>query len=147
MENVEYVYTEGIDEDEIEDLLRERGHGVLSLARDDEAYAVPIHYYYDGSTVLMRLSEEDHSTKISFAERTATATLVVYRVLEDDSSWSVMVRGPLVRVGATDDGPWSETFINEHFPNFRLFDETVPEVAMVMYELTPAEMTGRRTVE
>jgi hypothetical protein len=37
MEHVEYVYTEGIDEEEIRELLEERGHGVLALLRDDDA--------------------------------------------------------------------------------------------------------------
>jgi hypothetical protein len=41
MEHVEYVYTEGIDEEEISQLLEERGHGLLALPRDDDAYAVP----------------------------------------------------------------------------------------------------------
>jgi len=31
MEHIEYVYTEGIDEEEISRLLKERGHGVLGI--------------------------------------------------------------------------------------------------------------------
>ena len=37
MEHVEYVYTAGIDEEEIGPLLAKRGHGVLALAQDDDA--------------------------------------------------------------------------------------------------------------
>ena len=147
MEHVEYVYTEGIDEEEIGRLLEERGHGVLALARDDIAYAVPLNYLYDGSRLLVRVSDEHESTKVAYAESTETATFIVYEMDEAGNSWSVMIRGEIRPLSAEEQGQFTDTEINEQFPPFRLFDEAVPEVEMLIYELDPYEITGRKTID
>jgi len=145
MEHVEYVYTEGIDKEEISQLLDERGHGVLALARDDDAYAVPLNYLYDGSRLLVRVSDEPESTKMAYAESTETATFIIYEMDEAGNSWSVMIRGEIRPLSAEEQARFTDTEINEQFPPFRLFDEAVPEVEMLIYELNPDEITGRKT--
>ena len=147
MEHVEYVYTEGIDEEEIGRLLKERGHGVLALARDDDAYAVPLNYLYDGSRLLVRVSDEPESTKVAYAESTETATFIVYEMDEAGNSWSVMIRGEIRPLLAEEQARFTDTKINEQFLPFRLFDEAVPEVKMLIYELNPYEITGRKTTD
>ena len=147
MDHVESVYTGGIDADEVDDLLRDRDHGVLSLARDDEAYAVPVNYHYDGERVRFRLGADAESTKIAFADRTTTATLVVYDVTASGEAWSVLVRGSIDRLTEAERGAVTDAEINEDFPPFHLFDETVESVDIALYELIPDEITGRRTVE
>lgn len=148
MDNVEYVYTEGIPEDDIAELLGDRGHGTLALADGDDAYAVPLNYHYDGSRFVLRMSDEPGSAKVEYAETTDTATFVVYEFdAETSSSWSVMVRGEIDRLEENEQAEYTDTRINELFPPFRLFDEAVPEVEMAFYELEPLEVTGRKTVE
>jgi len=145
MEHVEYVYTEGIDEEEIDQLLEGRGHGVLALARDDDAYAVPLNYLYDGSRLFVRVSDEPESTKMAYAESTEMATFIVYEMDDMGNSWSVMIRGEIRPLSAEEQARFTDTEINERFPPFRLFDQAVPEVEMLIYELNPYEITGRKT--
>ena len=49
----------------------------------------------------------------------------------------------------TVNGPiyFTDTELNEQFPPFRLFDESVSEVEMLIYELHPDEITGRKTTD
>jgi nitroimidazol reductase NimA-like FMN-containing flavoprotein (pyridoxamine 5'-phosphate oxidase superfamily) len=142
MDNVEYVYTVGMEEAEVARRLRETGHGVLALADGGDAYAVPLHYHYDGERLVIRMSDEPDSEKVARAETTEEATFVVYGV-EGEDSWSVLVRGPLARLEEDLD----DAALNERFAPFRLFDEAVGDVEMATYELRPTSVTGRRTVD
>ncbi len=148
MDDVEYTYTVGIPEDELEDLLVGQGHGTLALADGNDAYAVPLNYHYDGSRFVVRMSEEPGSAKIDYAESTDTATFVVYEFDEETTaSVSVMIRGRIDRLSQKEQDEYADARLNELFPPFRLFDEAVPDVEMVLYELEPTEITGRRTIE
>lgn len=142
MRHTEYVYTTGMDEAEVDEHLRAGQHGVLALADGDDAYAVPLSYHYDGERFLLRVSDHDHAEKRGYLETTETATFVCYEAT-GDASWSVQIRGPVE--------PWSgdvdEATLNEWFPPFYLFDEAVPDVEFVLYELGLERVTGRRTVE
>lgn len=146
MEDIEYVYTSGMTEPEVDDRLRENGAGVLSLARDGTAYAVPVSYYYDGESIFFRLGDDDHSRKLEFAGATDEACFVVYGVDEPDESWSVVVTGTLREV-PDDDVTYDAAEINERFTSVRVFDEAVDELDLVLFELRIAEIAGRRTAE
>ncbi|WP_158055801.1 pyridoxamine 5'-phosphate oxidase family protein [Halorussus halophilus] len=137
MEHVEYIYTFGMDESELDELLRVHDVGVLSLADGDDAYAVPVSYDYDGDSLVLRLGQHEDSTKMEFLEATETATFVVHE--SGDGSWSILARGPLRE--RTD---FDETRINQRFSKFRLFREPVEDVQATVYELEIEELTGRR---
>lgn len=147
MDHVEYVYTAGIDGPEIDRRLRERGHGVLALARADDAYGIPINYCYDGDQLFVRFGESTDSEKLEYANQTGTATLVVYDASDEPNSWSVIVRGQLRRLDEEERAAFTETDLNEAFPPFRLFDEVVESVDIAIFELVPDAVTGRMTVE
>jgi len=143
MDNVEYVYTSGMNESDIDDHLRAGEHGVLGLASDSDAYAIPLSYHYDGDRFLVRVSEHDgDSTKGRFLETTETATFVCYQASTDES-WSIHVRGRIE--------PWhgdvDETTLNEWFQPFRLFDEAVDRVGFSLYDLEMETVVGRKTIE
>jgi hypothetical protein len=140
MEHVEYVYTFGMTDEEADQYLRDGEVGVLSLADDGDAYAVPVGYHYDGQRLLVRLGERDDSTKMEYLENTGTATLVVYEKEDERSSWSLLVRGKLVELPSETDRE-----INEQFEPFRLFGESVADVDAAVFELRMDEVTGRRT--
>ena len=141
MEHVEYVYTSGMAESEVDARLRAGEHGVLALAAGDDAYAVPPSYHYDGDRFLVRVSEHgEESEKGRFLGATTTATFVRYEASTDES-WSVHVRGPIRKVDAEVD----EATLNERFQPFRLFDEAVENVAFSLYELGMETVIGRKT--
>jgi hypothetical protein len=143
MDHVEYVYTSGMSESEIDDYLQAGEHGVLGLANDNDAYVVPLSYHYDGEQFLIRVSEhDDESEKGRFLETTETATFVCYEATTKES-WSIHVRGPLQKW----DGDVDETTLNEWFPPFRLFDEAVEGVEFSLYDLGMETVIGRKTVE
>jgi hypothetical protein len=136
MEHVEFVYTHWMTEDEVEAALRERRTGVLSLADEGRAYAVPVDHHYDGERLLVRLGAAPDSTKMAFLEGTTEACFVTYADRPD--AFSVLVRGPLRRLDDVDDAT-----VNEWFGPFRLFGEGVSEVDVRVYELVMESVTGR----
>ncbi|WP_267642245.1 pyridoxamine 5'-phosphate oxidase family protein [Haloarchaeobius amylolyticus] len=142
MKHVEYVYTFGMEPDEVERRLAEQGHGTLALADDGDAYAIPISYHYsaDDGRILVRLADHEDSDKMHYVEATTTATLVLYGSPESDESWSILVRGDLRPAeGLTD------TQINELYQPLRVFGEDVAELEPTFWALHPDEVTGRRT--
>lgn len=144
MDQVDYVYTTGMSEDEVEEKLQAGQHGVLALADRKDAYATPLSYHYDGDRLLLRVSEQDsnRSKKRQFLDTTDTATFVRYEGTTSES-WSIHVRGA-VREWERD---VDEATLNKWFPPFRLFDEAVEEVQFVLFELEMNVCLGRKTME
>ncbi len=140
MEHVEYVYTFGMDETELERKLEESDTGVLSLARDGDAYALPVSFHYDGERILLRFGVEEGSEKVSFVETTDTASFVVYEATGEES-WSILAQGSLVPAPDT----LNEAEINERFVPLRVFDESLGDVEPELYELRIESVTGRKT--
>jgi nitroimidazol reductase NimA-like FMN-containing flavoprotein (pyridoxamine 5'-phosphate oxidase superfamily) len=139
MRHVEYVYTVGMDEADVEERLRAGEHGVLGLADDGDAYVIPLSYRYDGDHLYVRVSYDDGgSAKRRYLESTRRATFLCHEASTDES-WSVVVRGRLVPVKV------DETTVAEWFPPFRLFDEPVEDVRFAVYELLVESAVGRRT--
>jgi hypothetical protein len=142
VEHIEFVYTVGMPESDVERHLREAETGVLSLADGDRAYAVPVHSYYQEGTLLFRLTDDDDSEKLAFLESTTEACFVIYGATNGDS-WSVVVRGP---VGPVEDADaYDAAAINERFGPARIFDEDVGDTDVRLFELRAASVTGRQT--
>ena len=89
---------------EIEEFLRSAGHGLLSLARDDVAYGIPMSYAYERETqtFVMEFLFQTESKKRRFIVGTEEASLCVYDWEGRDDWQSVIAGGPLERV--EDDG-------------------------------------------
>lgn len=132
---------------EIDTALREIGYGTLALARDGEAYGVPVSFGYDGERVflnLIRFGEE--SEKIDFAERTDRACLTATDV-ESRYDWrSVVVTGPLEEVadgeaeyvrGVMDDNAWH--------PSLYATARASPMTGVRRTELRMENVTGRQS--
>lgn len=146
MENVEYTYTVGMTNEEIDDELRSHEVGVLALARDGDAYAVPISYHYDGESLCLRLTDDDHSKKMAFVDTTNEATFLLYGV-EEHESWSIVATGKLRLLDEDDGTGFDDRAINELFDEVRIFDQAIDEVVVRVYELEIEELTGRRSPE
>ena len=102
---------------EIDAFLAEQGVGVLALADDGNAYAIPVSFgYADGRVYLVYFRFADRPTKEAYSDATETACLAVYEV-ESPLRWrSVLAFGPLERVNpdrwdevgaAMSDNAWS----------------------------------------
>ena len=143
LDHVEFVYTTGMDEAEVEGYLADATTGTLALADGDEAYALPMAIHWDGTRLLLRLGARPESHKLAFLETTTTATVVCYAYEDPADSWSVLVRGPVVELAGDE---YDDARINELFPPLRIFDEDTAALDPVVYALEPEEITGRRTV-
>ncbi|WP_232701634.1 pyridoxamine 5'-phosphate oxidase family protein [Halobacterium wangiae] len=131
-------------EHEREAFLRERGQGVLSLARDGDAYGVPVSFGYDDGTlyfVLLQFGED--SEKLDFAEATGTATFSTFE-FEDEHHWqSLVARGPLELVPEADREAVDDVmFDNARFAS--LFPHGEPITDHPRYRLVPEETTGQK---
>ncbi|WP_255198321.1 pyridoxamine 5'-phosphate oxidase family protein [Halorarius litoreus] len=87
-------------EEETEAVLAAHGHGVLALARDDEAYGVPVSYGYDEAEnrVVFQFFYDRESKKREFVEHGGTVTLTVTDWASADDWRSAIVTGELQRV-------------------------------------------------
>lgn len=137
-----------MDDREIAAVLRDNGHGVLSLASANEAYGIPISFGYDGasSVYFVFVPFGTRSEKLAYAERTERASLLVYTV-ESKFRWtSVIVAGPLEEVS---EGDWDELVDaledNAWFPS--LFSQAEPKEDLVGWKLTIEDAGGRRGEE
>lgn len=146
MDLTDHLYTIGMSEEEVTTRLQDAEAGVLSLATDGDAYAVPLSFFYDGTSVYFRLGDDgDASRKIASAESTDEACFVVYDVENGDESWSVVVRGPIRRVADPEGHGFDERTVRDRFGALRVFDEAVEDVEIVLFELDIRTITGRRT--
>ncbi|ELZ28429.1 flavin-nucleotide-binding protein [Halogeometricum pallidum JCM 14848] len=147
MDHIEYVYTFGMTDDEVDERLRSESAGVLSLADDGVAYGVPVSYSYDGDSLLFRLSDDDDSKKLDFAEATAEASFALFGVDGPDASWSVVAAGPLRRLSGDEREAYDAAEINERFGPLRVFDEDVDDIDLTLYEMEMTSLVGRYTDE
>ncbi|MFB6211803.1 MAG: pyridoxamine 5'-phosphate oxidase family protein [Halobacteriales archaeon] len=151
MQHIDYAYTRGMGDSEIETLLREHQTGVLSLAKANEAYGLPLAHYYDGSALYFRLGETDDSRKREFIETTDTACYVVYGTEQLDGfreldSWSIMVTGTLTDLPPSEHGDFDTAEINRRFSPIRVFDEAIDEIEIVIAKFEIESLTGRITL-
>lgn len=150
MDHAEYAYTHGMDDGETAERLRTTETGVLSLARDGDAYALPLAHYYDGERLYFRLGLEEGSTMRAFWDTTETACYVVYGAESTDEpkeidSWSVVVTGRLTELSGAEREQFDTAEINRHFTPIRVFDEAIEDIEIVVAELEIDTITGRTT--
>ncbi|EJN58443.1 pyridoxamine 5'-phosphate oxidase family protein [Halogranum rubrum] len=143
MRDIEYTYTLGMDETEVDEHLRTHRTGSLALADDGEAYAVPVAYHVEDGAVYFRLGEHEGSEKMAFLDTTTRGCLLVYDYDADaDTSWSIVVRGPLSRVDSDEFAPDER---NPDYTPLRVFGESLDDLDPVFVRLDIDEITGRRT--
>jgi len=133
-----------MDEAQLDEFLRERGSGVLSLANENVAYGMPVSFGWDGDNlyfILLQFGED--SEKLDYAATTERATFSTYD-FEDEHHWrSVVARGPIEEVSADDTDEVTETmFENAQFAS--LFPHGEPITDQPRYRLVPEELTGQQ---
>lgn len=145
IEHIDYVYTIGMTDSEVDECLHEGEAGVLALANGGRAYAVPASYYYDGLSLFFRLGDDEHSKKHEFIETTDEACFLLYGIDAPGESWSIIATGTLREVADPERAGFDAATINERFGSLRVFDEAIDEIDLALFELDIETITGRRT--
>ncbi|QHS16282.1 pyridoxamine 5'-phosphate oxidase family protein [Halopenitus persicus] len=131
-----------LEADEIDEILRTAGSGVLSLCDGAETYAVPESFGYDGNALYFQLVHDDDSEKMAFIETTDAATFTVY---DESPAESVIVRGPIETV-PEDDHAIAMNAIAENaaIPTLNVSPTAALEtLSMDLYQIRPADVSGR----
>ncbi len=122
--------------------------GVLSLARDDAPYAIPISYGYDETArrAFIRLVSTPNSEKRAFLGSEPSARLVVYEE-GDDTYTSVVGVGTLHRIPVDELTPETITQYGEtRRPLFEIWADGKPDLDIDLYRFDPDRLTGREIV-
>lgn len=134
---------------EIDAFLAQRETGVLSLARDDEPYAIPISYGYDATdrTVYLRLVSTPDSEKRQYLSSSPRARLVVYEDAKSDSTYrSVVAVGSLTEISPDElTVDRIEQYGAAKRPLFEIWAASKRDLDIQLYTLDPSELSGRRT--
>ena len=133
--------------EEIDAFLGSHETGVLSLARADTPYAIPISYGYDATDrrFYMRLVSTPESEKRQFLASSPEARLVIYDE-EGLTYWSVVAVGTLESISPSDlTVDRIEQYGQAKRPLFEIWAEGKSDLDIELYELTPDQLSGRRT--
>ncbi|WP_049923196.1 pyridoxamine 5'-phosphate oxidase family protein [Halopiger djelfimassiliensis] len=132
---------------EVDDFLGRHETGVLSLARENDPYAIPISYGYDTDRreFYMRLVSTPDSEKREFLESAPQARLVVYD--EQESTYrSVIATGTLEDIPPAELTPDQIAQYGEaKRPLFEIWAQGKDELDIELYRLVPESLDGRRT--
>lgn len=144
-DDVRALYGVEMSAAEVEAFLTEQGVGLLSLADDGAAYAVPISFGYDGGDALyfflIRFGEG--SRKLEYLETTTEATFVAYEVTGPTRWKSVLVAGELERVPEEDRERMEEVMYDNALAA-RLFPYEEPITGITRVRLRIDRVSGRK---
>lgn len=131
---------------EVDTFLGRHETGVLSLARENEPYAIPISYGYDASdrVFYLRLVSTPESEKRAFLSSSPRARLVIYEE-DGDVYHSVVTIGQLNEI-SLDELTVSdiEQYGEAKRPLFEVWTDGKRDLDIELYQLDPDELTGRR---
>jgi uncharacterized protein len=145
LDQIDYVYTFGMDEADLDEALEGSDVGVLALASDGAAYAVPVSYSYEAGSLYFRLTTDGASKKLASIDQTTEACFLLYAVDPQKDSWSIVATGPIHECDDDARETFDEATVNERFTELRIFDEAIEAVEWRLYELRIEELTGRKT--
>lgn len=130
---------------DLDEFLGNHETGVLSLARSDEPYAIPISYGYDATDrrFYLRLVSTPESEKRRFLSSSPRARLVVYEEAGDTYRSVVGVGSlePVPRDSLTVER--IEQYGRAKRPLFEVWADGKPDLDIELYEFVPEDLTGR----
>ncbi|MDR9381618.1 MAG: pyridoxamine 5'-phosphate oxidase family protein [Natronomonas sp.] len=119
--------------------------GVMSLARTDEPYAIPISYGYNASNgqFYTRLVSTPESEKRRFLDSNPDARVVVYEA-DGDTYRSVIATGTLVRIDPQELTVEDvQQYGDAKRPLFEIWPKQKGELDIELYRLDPETLSGR----
>ena len=132
-------------DDEVDAFLACHETGVLSLARDETPYAIPISYGFDETSrdVFLRLVSTPDSEKREFLDSSPQARVVVYE--EDEDAYSSVVGvGTLRQVDLDELTPETIAQYGEtRRPLFEIWADGKADLDIDLYRFAPDRLTGR----
>ena len=125
--------------------LKQHRVGVMSLAKDNLAYAVPLFYAFDGKTLYFMSHPGE---KDLFIEACEQACFVVVEYKGDDDWKSVQATGPVEKVTLSDDAMHALDVMakNPFPPEFGSTPKGVPKRSaekMYLWMMEPEKISGR----
>jgi hypothetical protein len=133
-----------MDAEAVAAFLNEHQTGLLSLARDDDAYGIPVAYNYrrDDERLYFRFGFAPGSRKREFADATEQASFCVYD--EVDGRWtSVVASGRLVELAANDlESRIVENVEQLRIPFYKVFDRPTEEMEFAIVALEIDDLHG-----
>lgn len=134
-----------MSDEEIGSLLRDQGFGVLSLAAENTAYAVPMSFGYDGQQLyFVFLQTAEESTKIAFSDQTELAAFGVYDINSKHDWRSAIVYGSMTEL-PEDDWNAAVQAVKDNAWHPNLFASASPMQGLQWWTLVPEDRTGRRS--
>lgn len=134
---------------EIDEFLSGAETGVLSLARENEPYSIPISYGYDADSRVfyMRLVSTPDSDKRRFLSSEPQARLVIYEKNDPQTQYrSVLASGVLEEIDPSEMSVEEiEQYGEARRPLFEIWGTGKDELDIKLYRLQPGELSGRRT--
>jgi len=134
---------------EIDEFLSGAETGVLSLARENEPYSIPISYGYDAESraFYMRLVSTPNSDKRRFLSSEPQARLVIYDENDPQTRYrSVLATGTLEEIDPNEMSIEEiEQYGDARRPLFEIWGAGKEDLDIKLYRLTPTELSGRRT--
>lgn len=139
-----------MDGSEVDARLRDTRTGVLALANDGVAYAIPLNHYYEDGRLYFRIGYTDDSQKRDFIEATDTATYILHGTEPTDDprefdSWTIVITGTIRDLTDEEKRTFDTAEINRDFAPIRVFDEDIDEMEITVVELVADTITGRIT--
>lgn len=134
---------------EIDEFVGSRETGVLTLAKEDEPYSIPISYGYDASegAFYMRLVSTPESEKRAFLNSSPDIKLVIYDGTDDRTMYrSVVADGTLEELDPAElSVDQIEQYGEAKRPLFEIWGKGRDELDIKLYEFQPETIEGRRT--
>ena len=137
-----------MDASAVDAFLARHETGVLSLARDDAPYAIPVSYGYDEDAreAFIRLVSSVDSEKRAFLGSDPAARLVVYEE-DGDEYTSIVGVGTLRRIDLDELTPETITQYGEtRRPLFEIWTDGKADLDIDLYRFEPERLTGRKIV-
>lgn len=135
-----------LSNEETDAILSRHETGVLSLARENEPYSIPISYGYkaENRRFYLRLVSTLESEKRKFLASSPRARLVVYE--ENDPVYhSVVTTGTLEEIARDDlTVEHIEQYGDAKRPLFEIWGESRRDLDVQLYQLTPDRISARR---
>ena len=144
------IEVEDLSNDESIELLKSMDYAHLACSRNDEPYAVPVHYAWDDGVIFVYTTE---GKKAEFIEANPRVCLQAETVIDNRHGQSVIVDGTAEKIKDGQKRDRAIELIVKINPtltpavSIRWMDSWVRENIEVIYEITPTRISGRRSVD